>query len=201
MEIEVKYSPVSSAQAQALFADDVLSIPAGECTCLQMRTVYYDDTLHRLSGNGWTLRLRQENEKSICTFKARVSRLARLELETEAADIQQGARVLAKHPEMPAAAAQVLEDGSFFPTCGAEFVRQVQLRRRGETTFALSWDQGTLWREQLREPFTEAELELASGEEQALETLAEEYRRKHGLTVCKDSKQQRARRLGRESAV
>lgn len=201
MEIEIKFSPVSSHQATALFAERTLSQPMGEKQLLRMETTYYDDPAHILSGHGFTFRLRQENEKRICTFKTRLSGMSRLELETEAADIAEGARLLAQHSELPEEARAVLEAGTFLPTCGASFVRLVQPRQANRVTMMLSWDAGVLFRENILQPFTEAELELVTGEEEMLRVLAERYRVRFGLTVCHRSKQQRAWALERERSL
>ena len=163
-----------------------------------METVYYDDPARILSTHGWTLRLRWENGRGVCTFKGRASGLSRLELETAAETVEEGARQLALLPELPPQARTALRAERFSPICGASFVRQVQKRQTEELTFFLSWDEGWLFRGEHSVPFTEAELELCSGTEQALSALAEEYRRRFGLAVCSRSKQQRAMALEEE---
>lgn len=198
METEVKFSPVDERCFQAMLADRALSRPVTPLRRLKMETVYYDDPAHILSAHGWTLRLRRENGRGVCTFKGRASGLSRLELETAAETVEEGARQLALLPELPPQARTALRAERFLPVCGASFVRQVQKRQTEELTFFLSWDEGWLFRGEHSAPFTEAELELCSGTEQALSALAEEYRRRFGLAVCSRSKQQRAMALEEE---
>lgn len=198
MEIEIKFSPVSSTQARMLFEDNTLSQPAGELQRYCMETTYYDDPQHIFSQNGFTFRLRQENEKCICTFKTRLTGLARLELEAEADTVEEGAKALLQNPALPDEARAVLERGQFVPTCGASFVRLAQKRQTAQLTAVLSWDAGVLFNGNVQQPFTEAELELAEGEENALAALAEQYERRFDLALCTRSKQQRARELGRK---
>lgn len=198
MEIEVKFSPADAGCFQAMLADRALSRPAAPLLRLEMKTIYYDDPAHILSAHGWTLRLRWENGRGVCTFKGRASGLFRLELETAAETVEEGAKRLALLPELPPQARTALRAERFLPVCGASFVRQVQKRQTEELTFFLSWDEGWLFRGEHSVPFTEAELELCSGTEQALSTLAEEYRRRFGLIVCGRSKQQRAMALEEE---
>lgn len=198
MEIEVKFSPVDERCFLAMLAEQALSRPLTPLRRLKMETVYYDDPAHILSAHGWTLRLRWENGRGVCTFKGRASGLSRLELETAAETVEEGAKRLALLPELPPQARTALRAERFLPVCGASFVRQVQKRQTEELTFFLSWDEGWLFRGEHSVPFTEAELELCGGTEQALSALAEKYRRRFGLAVCSRSKQQRAMALEEE---
>lgn len=198
MEIEVKFSPVDERCFRDMLAEQALSRPATPLRRLKMETVYYDDPARILSAHGWTLRLRRENGRGVCTFKGRASGLSRLELETTAETAEEGAKRLALLAELPPQARTALAAERFSPICGASFVRQVQKRQTEELTFFLSWDEGWLFRGEHSAPFTEAELELCSGTEQALSALAEEYRRRFGLAVCSRSKQQRAMALEEE---
>lgn len=198
MEIEVKFSPADAGCFQAMLADRALSRPVTPLLRLEMKTIYYDDPAHILSAHGWTLRLRWENGRGVCTFKGRASGLSRLELETTAETAEEGAKRLALLAELPPQARTALRAERFLPVCGASFVRQVQKRQTEELTFFLSWDEGWLFRGEHSVPFTEAELELCSGTEQALSALAEKYRRRFGLAVCSRSKQQRAMALEEE---
>lgn len=196
MEIEVKFSPADAGCFRAMLADRALSRPTAPLLRLEMKTIYYDDPAHILSAHGWTLRW--ENGRGVCTFKGRASGLSRLELETAAETVEEGAKRLALLPELPPQARTALRAERFLPVCGASFVRQVQKRQTEELTFFLSWDEGWLFRGEHSVPFTEAELELCSGTEQALSALAEKYRRRFGLAVCSRSKQQRAMALEEE---
>lgn len=165
-----------------------------------MRTVYYDDTLRRLSAGHFTLRLRQENGLSVCTFKTPAKGFARVEAECEAQTVEEGAKILAEHPELPPEAADILREGAFFPRCGARFLRKTRLCRKGDTTFHLCLDEGVLENGGQVQPLCELELELCEGAAGDLQQAAELLMQRYQLPLCEKSKQQRATELGQEEA-
>ena len=198
MEIEIKLGPVSPDIAADIFEDTALLPQAGDEARIEMRTVYYDDPLKRLSKEHFTLRLRQENELSVCTFKTPAKGFARVELECAAQTVEQGAKVLAAHPDMPAAAADILRKGAFLPRCGAKFVRRTRLCCTEGTLFHLCLDEGVLENGPHCEPLCELELELAEGSAEMLQQVAELLMARYNLPLCEKSKQQRAMELGRD---
>ena len=200
MEIEIKLGPVQPDVAAKIFDDTALLPAAGEEARIRMRTVYYDDALQRLSAGHFTLRLRQENELSVCTFKTPAKGFARVEVECEAQTVEAGAAILAEHPQLPREAADILRDGTFLPRCGARFLRRTRLCRVGDTTFHLCLDEGVLENGARSLPLCELELELIEGSVQVLQNRAALLMRGYGLQICSKSKQQRAMELGREDA-
>ena len=160
-----------------------------------MRTTYYDDPAGSFRARKQTLRLRQENDLSICTFKTALSGLARLELDCQAPDICTGAAQLAAHHNLPESAKNALLGGVFLPRCGAKFLRRTRLCRVEETSFHLCLDEGVLENGSLTVPLCEIELELVEGDVSVLQRTAAELMARYGLCLCTKSKQQRALEL------
>ncbi len=196
MEIEIKLGPVEPALAAVIFDDMALLPPAGTEERIQMRTTYYDDPEGSFRARKQTLRLRQENHLSVCTFKTALGGLARLELDCRAPDIISGAAQLAAHPDLPQSAKNALLGGVFVPRCGAKFLRRTRLCRVEDTTFHLCLDEGVLEKGQLSQPLCEIELELAEGDVTTLQRTAKLLMALYKLPLCTKSKQQRALELG-----
>lgn len=196
MEIEIKLGPVEPALAAAIFDDIVLLPPSGPEERIQMCTTYYDDPEGSFRARKQTLRLRQENDLSVCTFKTALAGLARLELDCEAPDIVSGAARLAQHPDLPESARTALLGGVFLPRCGARFLRRTRLCRVEGASFHLCLDEGCLEKGDLSQPLCEIELELAEGDVDALQRTAHLLMVRYGLPLCVKSKQQRALELG-----
>lgn len=192
MEIEIKLGPLTMGQAGDIFCD-IKRLPVnGPARAIRMQTTYFDTPEGFFRKNRQTLRLRQEDEALVCTFKSALQGMARLELDCRAATIEEGAARLAARPELPENARQALAGGVFVPTCGAKFTRQARLCRVEDTTFWLCADMGRLFAGDRTEPLREVELELAEGDPAVLERVAERLMEAYGVAVCETSKQQRA---------
>lgn len=196
MEIEIKLGPVEPALAAAIFDDIVLLPPAGAEERIRMHTTYYDDPQGSFRARRQTLRLRQENGLSVCTFKTALEGLSRLELDCEAPDIVSGAAKLSVHPDLPESAKSALLGGIFIPRCGARFVRRTRLCKVEGAAFHLCLDEGQLEKGDLSVPLCEIELELAEGDVSALQRTAQQLMAVYRLPLCTKSKQQRALELG-----
>ena len=197
MEIEIKLGPAEPQVALSVYNDTALLPPCGEEEIIVMSTVYYDDIGGNLSSKKQTLRLRKENDRSVCCFKSALREMARIEVECEAEDIHSGSRLLSQHPDVPGDIAGVLAESTFVPLCEASYTRKTRMCSRDKTTFYLCFDHGYLKRGDDREPLCEIELELCDGEPELLQSVAQEITRKYGLTVCTQSKQQRAMSVGK----
>lgn len=199
MEIEIKLGPLTAPQAEKLFADTRRLPPDGSVRTIRMQTAYFDTPEGHFGHARQTLRLRQEDDRRVCTFKTALKGLSRLELECEADTIQKGAVILAADPQMPGDARQALLDGVFLPVCGARFTRRTRPCRIGGLTLELCLDEGELFRGDCTAPLREIELELTEGEPEDLERLAAELAAAYDAPVCAQSKQQRALELGAEA--
>ena len=196
MEIEIKLGPSTPEVALSVLNDTNMLPPAGEEQVVVMKTIYYDDLAGNFAARKQTLRLRKENELSVCCFKSALQGLSRTEVECEAADIQSGARLLSQHPDVPADVARALAEGVFVPVCEAAYTRRTRLCVREGTVFHLCFDHGYLKRGDAAEPLCEIELELVEGSSDVLQTLAEQITGAYGLNICTLSKQQRAMSIG-----
>ncbi len=199
MEIEIKLGPLTAAQAEALFDDRNRLPPDGPTRSIRMQTTYYDTTEGQFARARQTLRLRQEDERRVCTFKTALSGFSRLELEREADTIEKGAAELALDPQMPEEARAALRTGTLVPVCGARFTRRTRPCRVGTLTLELCLDEGELFRGRRTVPLREAELELTQGDPAALEQLALELTAAYDAPECHLSKQQRALSLKEEA--
>lgn len=192
MEIEIKLGPLTMQQVGDIFCD-IKRLPVnGPARAIKMQTAYFDTPDGFFRQNRQTLRLRQEDDVSVCTFKTALEGLARLELDCEAQTIEEGAAILAKNPQLPESARQALLCGAFVPTCGAKFTRQTRLCRVETTTFELCADMGRLTGGDKTEPLREIELELVEGDPAVLERVAQGLMDAYGISVCTQSKHQRA---------
>ena len=196
MEIEIKLGPLTMRQVGDIFCD-IKRLPVnGPARAIKMQTTYFDTPEGHFRQNRQTLRLRQEDDRTVCTFKTAAEGIARVELDCEAATIEEGAALLANHPDLPESARRALAGGVFLATCGARFTRQTRLCRVEDTTFELCADMGRLFNGQRTEELREVELELAEGDPAVLERVARQLMEAYGVTVCEKSKQQRAMELG-----
>ena len=195
MEIEIKLAPVSAEAAERLFADPCLTPHLGAPEHITMRTVYYDLPGRPLAARRFMLRLRQENETCICTFKA-PARDGRLELEYAAETAEDGVAGLLRDPALPSDAAQLLRSGRVQPVCSAAFTRRQALYDDGALAFMLSYDAGVLENGAHTAPIAEVELELVRGTLPDLQAQANRIMETYGLAEELRSKQQRAFALG-----
>ena len=199
MEIEIKLRPASRAAARAAFSDEGLFPALGETDSIEMHTVYYTDRRGVIPRSRWMLRLRRENEKSLCAFKAPPVGSARLELEHPAADIQSGAALLCQDPALPKEVRAILQEGELIPLCGARFTRLVRRCAFGAAVFDLALDEGILTGGGRTAPLLELELELVSGPEDALKAASAALSARHELEPLLLSKQQQAMALCTEA--
>lgn len=196
MEIEIKLGPLTMQQVGDIFCD-IKRLPVnGPARAIKMQTTYFDTPEGFFRQNKQTLRLRQEDDLFVCTFKSAAEGISRLELDCQAKTIEEGAALLATRPELPENARRALTGGAFVATCGARFTRQVRLCRVEDTTFELCADMGRLFNGQRTQELREIELELAEGDPAVLERVAKDLMEAYGVTVCETSKQQRALALG-----
>ena len=196
MEIEIKLGPLTMQQVGDIFCDIKRLPVSGPARAIKMQTTYFDTPEGFFRRNRQTLRLRQEDDRFVCTFKTAAAGISRLELDCEAATIEEGAALLAAHPDLPESARQALVGGVFLPTCGAKFTRQVRLCKVADTAFDLCADMGRLFNGQRTQELREVELELVEGDPAVLEAVARQLMEVYGVTVCETSKQQRAMALG-----
>ncbi len=196
MEIEIKLGPLTEEQAAAIFADTVLLPGDDPGRDIQMETTYFDDPAGFFAAHRMTLRLRREDDCTLCTFKTALNGLARLELEAPAHTIRQGAQALLQQADLPGEARAALAGPVFLPVCGARFTRKTRRCTLEGAVLDLCLDRGLLFRGEHSAPLCEVELELVRGDPAVLQAAAHRLMAAYGVSLCAASKQQRALALG-----
>ena len=187
-EVELKY-----AATEELLAALVSKFGPGRQ--IRMETTYFDTPDHALSAARMTLRLRRENDETVCTLKTPLPDGSRGEWECPADSIQSGiAAVLALGaPEM----LKDLTMGGVIPVCGARFTRVAVEIPTADGMAELALDKGVLLGGGKEAPLREVELELKSGSEEALTAVARQFTAAYGLQEEPDSKFRRAMALAK----
>ena len=165
---------------------------------LHMEAVYYDTQDHLMRRQGGALRIRRENDRSICCIKRTLKRngaqAIREEYETEAETLAEGFERL---PESgaPRDLCILLSHQNFSELGRTDFIRNCYLFVfDGKTPFTaeFSVDVGALGAADNMQPFEELELELKSGDAAAFDTYARELEKRFSLTPQPLSKLARA---------
>ena len=158
-----------------------------------METTYYDTPDGLLGNLHWTLRRRMENGKSVCTLKTPAGGLSRGEWETECGSILDAIPAL-----IALGAPKELEDFTaqgLTESCGAKFTRLAAAVEPENCTVELALDEGILTGGGKELPFTEVEVELKEGSEEAAAAFAARLAEEFGLQPEYRSKVARARAL------
>ena len=199
MEKEYKWlaSPAVRAQFCEMLAKHPFLRSAG---ILHMAASYYETPDGSLRKQGVALRLRRENEKTVCCMKRTLQKdgalAVREEYETEAADLRDGLK------KLPGAGAP--KDLCIFLSAQAltefaqtKFTRHWFLLDAGTFTAEFAVDAGELGNSGHMEPFEELEFELKSGDPDAFCAYAERIQAEYALTPQPLSKLARAAAAGR----
>ena len=160
LEIELKYRATPDQQRAVLKA----------CRCvpqsISMETTYYDTVDRQLSARRITLRRRLENGVSVCTMKTPAAGNARGEWDCLRDTIEEAIPELCK-----LASREDLRDvlrSGVVAVCGARFTRQAVDIQTSDFTAELALDQGVLLGGGREAPLCEVELELKSGNPDAM---------------------------------
>ena len=185
-EFELKYA----ATAEDL---EVLKGKYPHLHPITMETTYYDSLDGRLGDRHWTLRRRMENGVAVCTLKVPGQGFGCGEWETECDDIFKALPLL-----MAMDAPKELEEltaGGLKEFCGARFTRLAGLVEAEGCTVELALDQGYLLGGGKELFFSEVEVELKDGSEDAAVAFGEALAQKMNLKPESRSKVARARAL------
>lgn len=183
-EFEQKY-----AATEAILADLAVQYPDGHM--ISMQTAYYDTPDGALSAQQMTLRIRSENDQQICTLKTPLSNGSRGEWECPAGDIATGLC----HLLALGAPLMLRSPNDLRVVCGARFNRWAVPLPTADGMAELALDQGVLLGGGKELPFWEVELELKSGSEEALLSLAHQLAAAYHLKPEPKSKFRRALEL------
>lgn len=188
VEYELKYKS-DGAVLQALCKE----FPAHH-THFQMQTTYYDTPSRTLSARHYTLRLRQENLKTVCTLKSPAKGYGRQELEIECKTIEEGVKVLCKldcPTDFPSLVAEGVTE-----VCGAKFHRIAIPVITDRFQAELALDEGMLFHKDRTIPLCEVELEYKGGDCEEMTAYARILATLYGLEPEEKSKFARALQLG-----
>lgn len=184
-EFELKYA---AAHREILKGIELLL--GCEAEIIKMSTTYYDTKDAALSKRKWTLRLRQENDDHVVTFKTAGDGRIRGEWEYHADTVEFAAETLVDLGA-PEELAELLADG-VEPVCGAKFTRRAITAETEGAVLEVALDEGKLFREDREKPFCEVEVELKQGREEAAVAFAKGLAEQFGLVEEKKSKFVRA---------
>ncbi|MCI6850110.1 MAG: CYTH domain-containing protein [Clostridiales bacterium] len=169
-ELELKFA----ASSETL---DAMEEKYAPLTPITMHTRYFDTPHQAFRGRRWTLRLRLENGRPICTLKTRLSDGSRGEYETESGDIVSAIPALLEQGA-PAELEELAREG-LEEVCGARFTRLARIIDVPGGQVELALDRGEFTGGGRTLPFTEAEAELKAGPDEVLarfgRALAEEF--------------------------
>ena len=185
-EFELKYA-ATAADLEALKARYPGLRP------IAMETTYYDNECGDFSRLKWTFRRRMENGRSICTLKTPMAGSGRAEYEVECGHILESVPLLLEQGAPKQLLALVAR--GIAPSCGARFTRLAGLLELDGCTAELALDEGVLLGGGRELPFTEVEVELKAGSEEAVTVFAEALAAELGLKPEPKSKVARARQV------
>lgn len=182
-EFELKYAATADILA-------TLAAKFGPGRQIRMETTYFDTPDGALSARHMTLRLRRENEETVCTLKTPLPDSSRGEWECAATDITDSIAALLALGAPVQLKALTVE--GVVPVCGARFTRIACDVPTADGIAELALDKGVLLGGNKEIPLCEVELELKSGSESALLALANALAAAYGLQPERHSKFRRA---------
>ena len=183
IEIELKYTAEESAFEGLLKESD-------SWTRYEMATTYYDTPEGYLGRLRWTLRRRFENGVSVCTVKTPAGGLGRNEFELECGDIREAIPQLCAMgapQELLTLTADGVEE-----VCAARFTRMAGRICLDGAEAELALDKGELLGGGKVLPFVEVEVELKSGDLNAVTAYASALAERFNLRPEHKSKYKRA---------
>ena len=183
IEIELKFAAEESAFEGLLAESD-------SWTRYEMATTYYDTPDAALGRLRWTLRRRFENGVSVCTVKTPAGGMGRNEFELECDDIMEAIPRLYRMGA-PEALLNLTADG-VEEVCAARFTRMAGKICLEGAEAELALDKGELLGGGKVLPFVEVEVELKSGDLDAVTAYASALAARFDLRPESKSKYKRA---------
>lgn len=198
MEIEYKWELPGEAVLADLLSDATVAPMLGDARELSMHATYYDTANQDVSRMRGGLRVRRENDESVCCLKLAAGDTdgckTRREFEMAADDVIEGLRNL---PSVgaPVDVCEMLLAANPQPTCETDFVRREYGLEGGSFAAALAIDVGDMRRQGHVAPIHELEFELLSGSRGAFHAFARWMQDEFDLEVQPLSKLARAMAL------
>ena len=175
MEIEYKWELPGEVALADLLSDATVAPMLGDARELSMHATYYDTANQDVSRMRGGLRVRRENDESVCCLKLAAGDTdgckTRREFEMAADDVIEGLRNL---PSVgaPVDVCEMLLAANPQPTCETDFVRREYGLEGGSFAAALAIDVGEMRRQGHVAPIHELEFELLSGSRGAFHAFA-----------------------------
>lgn len=167
---------------------------------IRMESSYFDTADGMLRESRAALRLRRENERTVCCMKLRGEEnntdglRAHEEYQCGADTLEEGIRKLPEKGAPKALCDQLLH-ADLREICTVSFRRCAVLLQEQDTVCELALDKGELRREGRSAPLCEIELEYVAGDEKAFHALAAELADQLDLVPENESKLARAMKV------
>jgi inorganic triphosphatase YgiF len=195
-ETELKFA-ITEAGIAALCKHPVFAAPGGSDT---LRSVYFDTPARDLRRKAFSLRVREVDGGFVQTLKRKggASPVARREWETE---VDSGLPQFAALARTPVSTLLGRDIDKLTPVFTTTVERSRRLSVDGSNVVEVSLDRGEITAGDRREPISELELELKSGDPKALFDLADDLARWTPLRLSFESKADRGYQLALGVAV
>lgn len=167
---------------------------------IRMESSYFDTADGMLRNKKAALRLRRENERTVCCMKLRGEEestdglRAHEEYQCDAGTLEDGLRQLPEKGAPEALCGELLH-AELKEICTVSFRRCAVLLQEQDTVCELALDKGELRREGRSAPLCEIELEYVAGDEKAFHALAAELADQLDLVPENESKLARAMKI------
>lgn len=179
MEVEYKWNLSSSINSENIFTEIEIPITLLEKSTIQMSAKYYDTDDEVLKNNQGALRLRKENDLSVCCLKLKSigngNCVKREEYEVVSDNIFEGINKLSQSGA-PVNLCQLLIKKKVKETCFISFLRKrmtVSIKIDNfEATVELAFDEGFFEHETRKTAFSDFECEYVNGDEIAFHAFA-----------------------------
>lgn len=197
MEKEYKWRADKQILGQALLWAS--SRIGSQSRTIHMQSQYFDTADGLLRKNDAALRLRRENDVTICCMKQRdintaAGMRAHEEYECEAKTIAEGLALLPKRGA-PRGLCDMALVAPLEVICTVDFTRSAIIIQQNNTVCELALDEGKLCRGDRSAPLCEIELELIAGDEAIFHALAADLAEYLSLAPEPESKLARAMKL------
>lgn len=196
MEVEYKWDLPDDETLAGMLEGIACDGAVGPVAEIRMHASYYDTADQDASNERWGLRVRSEDERSVCCLKIPVRGedgcKTRQEFEVEASDVYDGLEKLVGCGA-PRDICDFLASKPLQEVCQTDFVRQEIDVNVGGFVAKLAIDEGRLGREGRFDPIHEIEFEFVSGSPEAFHDYAQDLQRRFELEVQPLSKLARAR--------
>ena len=165
-----------------------------------MESSYFDTADGMLRNKKAALRLRRENERTVCCMKLRSEEESadglreHEEYQCDAGTLEDGLRQLPEKGAPEALCGELLH-AELKEICTVSFRRCAVLLQEQDTVCELALDKGELRREGRSAPLCEIELEYVAGDEKAFHALAAELADQLDLVPENESKLARAMKV------